>query len=297
MGEAKIGEQCVLVSAYSALTERIMAEWQSQGFLIESVESAEALASWVKPSAGMLENTTRRAVVISPELPSVVLNECEAVLRSVVQDPSNQLTLLVIDGADELSDTWMAIIGDSSLSESVKQAVQQFQGLKPVCVSRYYGIQLSTLSPDELSVKLAVLLNYPQPEVPTTFAIDSFGYKYGAPTDAHWVFDARFVPNPYYQAELRELTGNDQPVKDFMTQYPCVNEAADHWLAMLTTCLPTYSAQGKRDYRIAIGCTGGQHRSVYLAHRLQHLIQQAFPNAAIKLSHREQNRWPKPVYS
>ena len=107
--------------------------------------------------------------------------------------------------------------------------------------------------------------------VPTgqmTLVFQSFGFKHGLPVDSDYVFDVRMLPNPYYEQPLRELTGMDQPVIDFFQQSPDVKRMQthiitflDHWLEMLN--------QSHRSYvTVAIGCTGGQHRSVYLVEQL-----------------------------
>ena len=96
----------------------------------------------------------------------------------------------------------------------------------------------------------------------------SFGYKYGIPSDADLVFDVRFLPNPFYIPELKEKTGNDKDVYEYVMS----SEAARQFLSKLTDMvdflLPNYIAEGKNQLVIAIGCTGGKHRSVTLANAL-----------------------------
>jgi len=106
-------------------------------------------------------------------------------------------------------------------------------------------------------------------------AIIAFGFKYGLPLDCDLVFDVRFLPNPNYVDDLRPLTGNDQAVADFLQGIPDTEEFLKHLLSMIDFLLPRYRSEGKSQLTIGIGCTGGRHRSVYLAHRLQrHLLAQ-----------------------
>ena len=93
----------------------------------------------------------------------------------------------------------------------------------------------------------------------------SFGFKHGAPLDADLVMDVRFLPNPYYDPELRYLTGLDAPVRDFVMYREETVEFVKRWRALLDCVMPGYVAEGKQQLAIAIGCTGGQHRSVAIA--------------------------------
>jgi UPF0042 nucleotide-binding protein len=93
----------------------------------------------------------------------------------------------------------------------------------------------------------------------------SFGFKHGAPTDADLVIDVRFLPNPYYDSSLRGLTGLDSEVRDFVMLRDETIEFTKRWYALLDCVMPGYVSEGKQQLAIAVGCTGGQHRSVALA--------------------------------
>lgn len=114
----------------------------------------------------------------------------------------------------------------------------------------------------------------------------SFGFKYGIPTDADLVFDVRFLPNPFYVDELKKKTGNDKEVQDFVMQFPESKEFLDKLEDMLKFLIPNYVKEGKYQLVIAIGCTGGQHRSVTLANALYERMKDK-DNYGIKLFHRE----------
>lgn len=107
----------------------------------------------------------------------------------------------------------------------------------------------------------------------------SFGFKNGIPLDASFVFDARTLPNPYWVPELRALSGKDKPVIDFLKEQPLVSEFFQDISHFLERWLPRFDAEGRSYLTIAIGCTGGQHRSVYLAD----LLCQHFKNPALKV--------------
>ena len=113
----------------------------------------------------------------------------------------------------------------------------------------------------------------------------SFGFKYGIPIDADIVMDVRFLPNPHYIDELRPLTGQDQPVYDYVMSQPETKIFYHKFIDLLDTVIPGYKKEGKSTVTIAIGCTGGQHRSVALTERTgRELIADGY---AVHISHRD----------
>jgi RNase adapter protein RapZ len=101
-----------------------------------------------------------------------------------------------------------------------------------------------------------------------TLMFQSFGFKHGIPLDADLVFDVRCLPNPHYTPELRPLTGRDQPVIDFLEAEPEVSRMREDIARFVGNWLPSYIRDNRNYLTVAIGCTGGQHRSVYLAEAL-----------------------------
>jgi UPF0042 nucleotide-binding protein len=96
----------------------------------------------------------------------------------------------------------------------------------------------------------------------------TFGYKHGTPRDADLTFDVRFLPNPHYEAELRERTGLDQPVIDFVEGSGGIEDFYERLVPLLDYLLPAYENEGKAHLTVGIGCTGGRHRSVVIAEHL-----------------------------
>jgi UPF0042 nucleotide-binding protein len=113
----------------------------------------------------------------------------------------------------------------------------------------------------------------------------SFGYKHGIPVDADFVFDTRCLPNPHWQPELRRLTGRDRAVADFLHREPAVDAMHTSLCAFLEQWIPAFAADNRSYLTIAIGCTGGQHRSVYLVERLAQHFREHYPSLATR--HRE----------
>ena len=118
--------------------------------------------------------------------------------------------------------------------------------------------------------------------------LQSFGYKHGIPLDADDVFDVRHLPNPHWDLELRKYSGLDVPVQNFLEQSPQTNEMFKDIYHFLDKWLPAF-AEGHRHYMtISIGCTGGQHRSVYIVDRLKKALE---ANWSIQVLHREMKHW------
>ncbi|MBP3727677.1 MAG: RNase adaptor protein RapZ, partial [Pseudobutyrivibrio sp.] len=116
--------------------------------------------------------------------------------------------------------------------------------------------------------------------------IVSFGFKYGIPEDADLVFDVRFLPNPYYDTELRPFTGNDQPIKDFVLKYDEAQTFLEKTTDLIKFLIPNYIKEGKNQLVIAVGCTGGKHRSVCLADEIFNALN-SDESYGLKIEHRD----------
>jgi UPF0042 nucleotide-binding protein len=124
------------------------------------------------------------------------------------------------------------------------------------------------------------LLNKPEPG--TAFLIESFGFKRGMPVDADVVFDVRCLPNPYWKAELRDFSGLDEPVIDYLAAQVDVEEMFQDIFSYLNKWLPRFAASNRAYVTVAIGCTGGHHRSVYLAERLGRALRGTLKNLQVR---------------
>jgi len=117
---------------------------------------------------------------------------------------------------------------------------------------------------------------------------ESFGFKHGIPKDADYVFDARFLPNPHWEPDLKHLTGLDAPVEVFLGSQPVVTKFIWQIQNLITTWLPHLERNNRSYVTVAIGCTGGQHRSVYIAQTLSKTFSDIHPDVQIR--HRELNQ-------
>lgn len=113
----------------------------------------------------------------------------------------------------------------------------------------------------------------------------SFGYKHGLPTDTDFIFDVRCLPNPHWESRLRSYTGLDTPVAEFLEQHQSVDRMYEHIRDFLREWIPMFEAENRAYMTVSIGCTGGQHRSVYLVERLAKTFRQ--DREAVSVRHRE----------
>lgn len=147
-------------------------------------------------------------------------------------------------------------------------------------------IDTSQLLTRELKAELEKIFVHDKDYQNLFITILSFGFKYGIPNDSDLVFDVRFLPNPYYVAELRPKTGNDAEIKEFVMQYKEAHEFLDKLEDMVKFLIPNYISEGKNQLIISIGCTGGKHRSVTLANELYQRLQMQ-SGYGIKIEHRD----------
>ena len=149
-----------------------------------------------------------------------------------------------------------------------------------------YIIDTSQLLTRELKVELEKIFVQNQDYKNLFVTILSFGFKYGIPADSDIVMDVRFLPNPYYVEELRPKTGNDVEIQQFVMQYPDAKEFLDKLESLIEFLIPRYISEGKNQLVIAIGCTGGKHRSVTLANELYKRLD-GNKEYGLKIEHRD----------
>lgn len=174
---------------------------------------------------------------------------------------------------------------------SVLDAVErERQLLEPVRTRASAIIDTTNLSTGKLRGKLIDLVAGGVRERAMHVTVLSFGFKYGLPLDADLVFDVRFLPNPYYIPELKKLTGLDEPVRSFIFQYQQTKDFLEKTEDLLSFLLPNYVDEGKTDLVIAVGCTGGQHRSSCIASALCEFISKRGYCANLRHRDMERNR-------
>lgn len=155
--------------------------------------------------------------------------------------------------------------------------------LRDMRMKAQFVVDTSKLTPRQLREE--IFRNFEtNAQTPFHIQVMSFGFKYGVPIDADIVMDVRFLPNPYYIDSLKKKTGLDQEVYDYVMKSNKTESFYTQFVTMLETVIPGYKDEGKTSLTIAIGCTGGQHRSVALSERIGKALKKDNP---VRISHRD----------
>ena len=160
-------------------------------------------------------------------------------------------------------------------ADSLEDAVEKELALMaPVKERADFVIDTSRLSTAQLRGELLRLFDQEGEKGGMTVSVLSFGFKYGLPMEADLVFDVRFMPNPFYIEDLRHQTGLDKAVADYVFHFPQTQDYMKRLEDLLAFSLPLYAEEGKTSLTIAVGCTGGHHRSVAVTHALAGFIRE-----------------------
>lgn len=152
---------------------------------------------------------------------------------------------------------------------SIQKGIQsEREKLAEIRKQASFIIDTSNFKTADLNAEIKQRLNPGEREENFTITVESFGFKYGVPQEADWVMDARFLPNPFYLNSLKKLTGNNRKVRDYVMKSPLAQDFVGRIVGLAVDTIPGYIKEGKYSLVIAIGCTGGQHRSVACANEI-----------------------------
>lgn len=245
------------------------------------------LAELIQQAEGE-ERLSRVAVSIDARNLPYSFNDIEQVLHGLPSD-EYQLDVVYLDANEEaLLQRFSAtrrkhpLTSDSvSLAEAI---AQEKQLLAPIANLASLRIDTTSLSVHELRSQIKYRVA-PKTKSSISILFQSFGFKHGVPIDADYVFDVRNLPNPYWDPALRSATGQDESIINFLQNEPQVKAMQEDLQRFILRWLPTFIEANRSYITIAIGCTGGQHRSVYMVEQLAKLFQQHYPQVQIR--HRE----------
>jgi RNase adapter protein RapZ len=172
-----------------------------------------------------------------------------------------------------------------AIADAVLQERSDLEGVRALADD---VIDTTGLTPHELRAEVASRFGTTENALPMLIRSESFGFRYGIPPDANLVLDVRFLPNPHFVAELRPLPGSDPRVRRWLEEHSEVEQAFVRFRDLIESLLPEYRKEQKSYLVIAFGCTGGRHRSVYLAERLAaHLVEKRW---LVTVHHRDRDR-------
>ena len=200
-----------------------------------------------------------------------LFNDLFEVLSSL-QEKGYEYEILYLDASDEVlikryKETRRShpLSRNGSIQEGIRKEREMLWDVKAKAT---YIIDTSQVLTRQLKEQINGIFVENKKHENLVITIQSFGFKYGIPTDSDLVFDVRFLPNPFYIQELKELTGNDQPVSSYVMNFEESQIFLQKLLDMVEFLIPLYIKEGKNNLVISIGCTGGKHRSVTLANGL-----------------------------
>ncbi|MCL6222573.1 RNase adapter RapZ [Streptococcus dysgalactiae subsp. equisimilis] len=236
-------------------------------------------------------NEDRRVALVVDMRSRLFFKEITSVLDSIETNEHIDCRILFLDATDgELVSRYKEtrrshpLASDGRVLDGIRLERELLSPLKSMSQN---VVNTTELTPRQLRKVISDQFAGDSNQASFRIEVMSFGFKYGLPLDADLVFDVRFLPNPYYQVSLREKTGLDQEVYDYVMAQPESEEFYKHLLNLIVPILPAYQKEGKSVLTVAIGCTGGQHRSVAFAHRLAESLAKDW---SVNESHRDKNR-------
>ena len=215
--------------------------------------------------------------------------DLKEVVTALTDDINVDFKILFIEASDEAlirrynESRRSPPLSDSVITRSTIEAERE--RLAELRSLANYVIDTSSLKVAEMNSELDKLFESKTKK--DTFVINfmSFGYKHGMPTEADWVIDVRFIPNPYYVSSLKRLTGNNKKVAQYVMKQDVTKEFVNRIQEIITRLVPCYVKEGKYSLTVAFGCTGGQHRSVTLANEFYKIFTSQ--GWRVTLEHRE----------
>ena len=233
-------------------------------------------------------------VALGVDSRSGALFDADAVCSAIDQGgDSHEISILFLEADTEtLIDRYKETRRDHPLMRggmTLEQAIaKEREMLQPLRERANYVLSTGGLRAKELCARVDDLLSGNENQRALRTEIMSFGYKRGIPRESDLVFDVRCMPNPFYIPELREKTGLDQPVADYVFSFRQTHDFMEKLRDLLTFSLPLYAEEGKTELVIAVGCTGGRHRSVAMTHALAEDIRNL--GYRVRENHRDMNR-------
>lgn len=239
--------------------------------------------------AAVGESLAKLALVVST--PTAQRDVVDVLKR--LQKSGHRVRMLFLDATNaELVKRYGSTRRKHPLAEGksgVEEAITKERSLlEPVKAEADLVIDTTNLTIHQLKNQLGELFTDDGELDTMQISVVSFGYKHGLPLDVDLVFDVRFLPNPHWNEDLRPMSGLDVPVRDFVMEQSLSTEFLEQLTGMLTLLLPAYKSEGKSYLTVAIGCTGGRHRSVVIAEQLKQWLIQSLHNP--RVTHRDISR-------
>jgi UPF0042 nucleotide-binding protein len=225
-------------------------------------------------------------VALGLDLRDVSYVERWPAVRSLIEAAGHRLTVVFVDSSDlvllrRFSETRRSHpLGQGrDLVEAIRTERQSLSTFK---TEARYVVDTSSMTVHDLKRRIRDLVSGRAERTGTAITVRSFGYKYGPASDADLLFDVRFLPNPYFEAALRQKTGLDREVAEYVLEHQETKDLMTHLDGLLGFLLPRYIREGRAYLTIGVGCTGGKHRSVVLAETIGQKLREQGYNVIVR---------------
>ncbi|MDR2464688.1 MAG: RNase adapter RapZ [Streptococcaceae bacterium] len=251
----------------------------------------QLLEKFIDLIAESKNNDLKKIAVVIDLRSRSFFEKLQEILNHLTDNPSIDFRILFLDAEDsELVARYKEtrrshpLASDGLVVDGIKKERELLQMIKSHAQTL---VNTSEMSPRQLRERIQAEFSSDKMHLPFRIEIMSFGFKYGLPIDADMVMDVRFLPNPHYIPQLRPLNGQDKSVYDYVMGFPQSEKFYQDYIKMLLPIIPLYKQEGKSVLMIAIGCTGGQHRSVAFTERVGAKLKEDWH---VNISHRDKNK-------
>jgi len=289
-GEENAGEILIVTGMSGAGRSTVANALEDMGWYVVDNLPPQMLKPLLDVS-GLAAGALPRVAAVVDVRGGMLFTELPEVTRAL-RDAREQLRVIFLDASDDvLVRRYEAVRrphplqGDGTIVDGIRRERERLATMRE---SADVVIDTSDFNVHQLATHVVELFSE-RGSARHTLTVLSFGFKYGLPADADMVADMRFLPNPYWQDDLRTFTGEDAPVRDFVLAQPGAEDFLTTYTRAVTDVLEGYQRENKRHSVLAVGCTGGKHRSVAMAAELAHRLQDV-PGVAVRVSHRDLGR-------
>lgn len=234
----------------------------------------------------------RKKLVVVLDVRATGMAERFPEIHARLNDQYEALRLIFVEAADAILEQRFSVarrphpLRDRGLDRAI---LEERKRLEPIRQLADLVVDTTSLSPHDLRRHILDLAGVDNPAELMKIEVQSFSYLQGVPSTASLVFDVRFLPNPYFEEGLRPLSGTDSAVADWLSGHPEVLEAVDRIGSLVEFLVPAYAKELKTHLLVAVGCTGGRHRSVFVAEQLARLLDGR--DQPVDVYHRDRDNW------
>ena len=279
----------VIITGLSGAGKTKAADWfEDKGYYCIDNMPPDLIKNFIELCATGSQNIEKAAFVVDVR-GGDFFGDLKNIIQSLEDDENIEFSILFIEASNE---TLIRRYSETRRSHPLAQAAttpevieEEKERLAELRAHATYIIDTSQLKVAELNAELdKIFLTGTESE---TFLINimSFGYKHGMPSEADWVIDVRFIPNPYYVPSLKKLTGNNKKVSQYVLRQNVSKEFVKRQAEMIRRLIPFYIKEGKYSLTIAFGCTGGHHRSVAIANEMYRIFYEE--GRSVSIEHRD----------